>query len=80
MSSILGGCTYIFKILYDMKRFIKNMMVLVLSVPTILLMFSLLLWSMLANCVAIFMGDFKPYKLLDILNDLFYAMERKIFH
>ena len=63
-----------------MKRFIKNIIVLALSIPTLALMFALLLWSMLVNGVAINVGDFKPYKLLDILNDLFHLMGRRVFN
>ena len=63
-----------------MKRFIKNIVVLVVSIPTLSLMFALLLWSMLVNGVAIFIGDFKPYKLLDILNEIFHLMGRRVFN
>lgn len=63
-----------------MKRFIKNIIVLTVSIPTLALMFTLLLWSMLVNGLSIIVGDFKPYKLLDILNDLFHLMGRRVFN
>ena len=63
-----------------MKRFIENIIVLAVCIPTLVLMFALLLWSMLINGVAILIGDFKPYKLLDRLNDLFCLMARRVFN
>lgn len=63
-----------------MIRFIKNIVVFVLSIPTLLLMFALLVWSVIINSFAAIIGNFKPYKWLDKLNDLFYLMEREIFH
>lgn len=63
-----------------MIRFIKNIVVFVLSIPTLLLMFALLVWSIILNSFSAIIGNFKPYKLLDQLDDLFYLMERDIFH
>ena len=63
-----------------MIRFVKNIAVFVLSIPTLLLMFSLLVWSIIINSFSTIIGSFKPYKWLDKLNDLFYLMEREIFH
>lgn len=63
-----------------MIRFVKNIAVFVLSIPTLLLMFSLLVWSIIINSFSTIIGIFKPYKWLDKLNDLFYLMEREIFH
>ena len=63
-----------------MKRFIKNIVVLALSIPTLLLMFALMVWSIIINFFSVIIGDFKPYKWLDRLNDLFYVMEREIVH
>lgn len=63
-----------------MIRFVKNLVVFVSSIPTLLLMFALLVWKMVINSLSAIIGDFKPYKWLDKLNDLFYLMEREIFH
>lgn len=63
-----------------MIRFIKNIVVFVLSIPTLLLMFALLVWSIIINSFYAIIGNFKPYKWIDKLNDLFYLMEREIFH
>lgn len=63
-----------------MIRFVKNLVVFVSSIPTLFLMFSLLVWKMVINSLSAIIGDFKPYKWLDKLNDLFYLMEREIFH
>ena len=63
-----------------MIRFIKNIVVFVLSIPTLLLMFALLVWSIIINSFSAIIGNFKPYKWLDKQNDLFYLMEREIFH
>lgn len=63
-----------------MKRFIKNIVVFALSIPTLLLMFALFVWSIIINSFSAIIGNFKPYKWLDKLNDLFYLMEREIFH
>ena len=63
-----------------MKMFIKNIVVFALSIPTLLLMFALLVWSIIINSFSAIIGDFKPYKWLDKLNDLFYLMEREIFN
>ena len=63
-----------------MIRFVKNIVVFVSSIPTLLLMFALLVWKMVINSLSAIIGDFKPYKWLDKLNDLFYFMEREIFH
>ena len=63
-----------------MKRFIKNIVVLTLSIPTLLLMFAAMVWSIIINIFSVIIGDFKPYKWLNKLNDLFYLMERKIVH
>ena len=63
-----------------MIRFVKNIVVFVLSIPTLLLMFALLVWSIIINSLSAIIGNFKPYKWLDKLNDLFYLMEREIFH
>ena len=63
-----------------MKRFIKNIVVLALSIPTLLLMFALMVWSIIINIFSVIIGDFKPYKWIDRLNDLFYVMEREIVH
>ena len=63
-----------------MKIFIKNIVVFALSIPTLLLMFALLVWSIIINSFSAIIGDFKPYKWLDKLNDLFYLMEREIFN
>ena len=62
-----------------MIRFIKNLVVFVSSIPTLLLMFALLVWKMVINSLSPIIGNFKPYKWLDKLNDLFYEMEREIF-
>lgn len=62
-----------------MIRFIKNLVVFVLSIPTLLLMFALLVWSIVINSLSSIIGNFKPYKWLDKLNDLFHEMEREIF-
>ena len=64
----------------SMKRFVENIIVLALSIPTLALMFTLLFWSMLVNGVAILIGDFKPYKLLDILNEIFHLMGKRVFN
>ena len=63
-----------------MIRFVKNTVVFVLSIPTLLLMFALLVWCIIINSLSAIIGNFKPYKWLDKLNDLFYLMEREIFH
>jgi ABC-type dipeptide/oligopeptide/nickel transport system permease component len=63
-----------------MKRFINNIAVFALSIPTFLLMFALLVWSIVINSLLPIIGNFKPYKWLDKVNDLFYEMERKIFN
>ena len=63
-----------------MIRFVKNIVVFVLSIPTLLLTFALLVWSIIINSLSAIIGNFKPYKWLDKLNDLFYLMEREIFH
>ena len=63
-----------------MIRFVKNIVVFVLSIPTLLLMFALLVWSVIINSLSAIIGNFKPYKWLDKLNDLFYLMEREVFH
>lgn len=63
-----------------MKRFIKNIVVFAFSIPTLLLMFALLVWGIIINSCSAIIGYFKPYKWLDKLNDLYYLMERKIFH
>ena len=64
-----------------MKRFLSNMVAAVLSIPTLALMFLLLMWSIAINIIAKPISeDFKPYRWLDKLNDLLYLMERKIFH
>lgn len=63
-----------------MIRFVKNLVVFVSSIPTLFLMFALLVWKMVINSLSAIIGDFKPYKWLDKLNDLFYLMEREIFH
>lgn len=63
-----------------MIRFVKNIVVFVLSIPTLLLMFALLMWCIIINSLSAIIGNFKPYKWLDKLNDLFYLMEREIFH
>lgn len=63
-----------------MIRFVKNIVVLVLSIPTLLIMFALLVWSIIINSLSAIIGNFKPYKWLDKLNDLFYLMEQEIFY
>ena len=63
-----------------MIRFVKNIVVFVLSIPILLIMFALLVWSIIINSLSAIIGNFKPYKWLDKLNDLFYLMEREIFH
>ncbi len=63
-----------------MIRFVKNIVVFVLSIPTLLMMFVLLMWGIIINSLSPIIGYFKPYKWLDKLNDLYYLMERKIFH
>ena len=63
-----------------MIRFVKNLVVFVLSIPTLLIMFALLVWCIIINSLSTIIGNFKPYKWLDKLNDLFYLMEREIFH
>lgn len=63
-----------------MIRFVKNIVIFVLSIPTLLLMFALLMWGIIINSLSPIIGNFKPYKWLDKLNDLFYLMEREIFH
>ena len=63
-----------------MIRFVKNIVIFVMSIPTLLLMFALLVWCIIINSLSAIIGDFKPYKWLDKLNDLFYLMEREIFH
>jgi len=63
-----------------MIRFVKNIAVFVLSIPTLLIMFALLVWSIIINSFSAIIGNFKPYKWLDKLNDLFYLMEQEIFH
>ena len=63
-----------------MKRFIKNMICIVLSVPTLLIMFVLLIWSMIVSGLSVVVGRFEPYKLIDILEDLFDSMKRRIFY
>ena len=63
-----------------MIRFVKNIVVLALSIPVLLLMFALLVWSIIINSFSAIIGNFKPYKWLDNLNDLFYLMEHEIFH
>ena len=62
-----------------MKRFIKNIVVFALSIPTLLLMFTLFVWSLVINSLFPIIGKFKPYKWLDKVNDLLYEMEREIF-
>ena len=63
-----------------MIRFVKNIVVFVLSIPTLLLMFSLLVWCIIINSFSAIIGNFKPYKWLDKLTYLFYEMERTIFN
>lgn len=63
-----------------MIRFVKNIVIFVMSIPTLLLMFALLVWCIIINSLSAIIGNFKPYKWLDKLNDLFYLMEREIFH
>ena len=63
-----------------MIRFVKNIAVFVLSIPTLLIMFALLMWIIIINSLSPVIGNFKPYKWLDKLNDLFHLMEREIFH
>lgn len=63
-----------------MIRFVKNIVVFVLSIPTLLIMFALLVWSIVINSLLPIIGNFKPYKWLDKVNDLFYEMERKLFN
>lgn len=63
-----------------MIRFVKNIIVFVLSIPTLLIMSALLVWCIIINSFSAIIGNFKPYKWLDKLNDLFYLMEREIFH
>ena len=63
-----------------MIRFVKNIVVFVFSIPTLLIMFALLVWSIIINSFSAIIGKFKPYKWLDKLNGLFYLMEREIFH
>ena len=63
-----------------MIRFVKNIAVFVLSIPTLLLMFALLVWSIIINSFSAIIGKFKPYKWLDKLNDLFHLMGQVIFH
>lgn len=63
-----------------MIRFVKNLVVFVMSIPTLLLMFALLVWCIIINSLSAIIGNFKPYKWLDKLNDVFYLMEREIFH
>lgn len=62
-----------------MIRFVKNIVVFVSSIPTLLLMFALLAWKMVINSLSPIIGNFKPYKWLDKLDDLFHEMEREIF-
>lgn len=62
-----------------MIRFVKNIVVFVLSIPTLLIVFALLVWSIVINSLSPIIGNFKPYKWLDKLNDLFYEMKREIF-
>ena len=62
-----------------MKRFIKNVVVFILSIPALLLMLALLAWSVIVSSLSAIIGDFKPYKWLDWLNYLFYKIERGIF-
>ena len=63
-----------------MIMFVKNIAVFVLSIPTLLIMFALLVWCIIINSFSAIIGNFKPYKWLDKLNDLFYLMEQEIFH
>lgn len=63
-----------------MIRFVKNIVVFVLSIPTLLMLFALLMWGIIINSLSPIIGDFKPYKWLDKLNDLYNLMERKIFN
>lgn len=63
-----------------MIRFVKNIVVFVLSIPTLLMLFALLMWGIIINSLSPIIGNFKPYKWLDKLNELFYLMEREIFH
>lgn len=63
-----------------MIRFVKNIVIFVLSIPTLLIMFALLVWCIIINSFSAIIGNFKPYKWLDKLNDLFYLMEQEIFH
>ena len=63
-----------------MIRFVKNIVVFVLSIPTLLMLFALLMWGIIINSLSPIIGNFKPYKWLDKLNDLFYEMERTIFN
>ena len=63
-----------------MIRFVKNIVIFLLSFPTFIIMFALLVWSIIINSLSAIIGNFKPYKWLDKLNDLFYLMEREIFH
>lgn len=63
-----------------MIRFVKNIAVFVLSIPTLLIMFSLLVWCIIIKSFSAIIGNFKPYKWLDKLNDLFSLMEREIFY
>jgi hypothetical protein len=63
-----------------MIRFVKNIVVFVLSIPTLLIMFALLVWCIIVNSFSAIIGNFKPYKWLDKLNDWFHLMEREIFY
>ena len=63
-----------------MIRFVKNIVVFVLSIPALLLMLALLMWCIIINSLSPIIGNFKPYKWLDKLNDLFHLMGREIFH
>lgn len=63
-----------------MIRFVKNIVIFVLSIPTLLLMFALLMWGIIINSLSPIIGYFKPYKWLDKLSNLFYLMGQKIFH
>ena len=58
-----------------MIRFLKNIVVFVLSIPTLLLMFALWVWAILVRNLSAIIGDFRPYKWLDKLNYLFNLMD-----
>ena len=58
-----------------MIRFVKNIAVFVLSIPTLIIMFALLVWAILVRSLLAIIGDFKPYKWFDKLNYLFYLMD-----